>query len=85
MATARFANVLVAFTNLHNTLYKGEPKVLAAGINNIADNLYPDFPNIENLFGDPDFCECDYDHSVYSAPAYLSDILAFIEDRKSVV
>ena len=83
MATARFANALVAFTNMHNTLYKGEPKTLPAGSNNIADKLRPDFPNIENLFGDTDFCVCDYDKSVYSAPAYLSDILAFIDNRKA--
>jgi len=83
MATARFANALVAYTNMNSTFYKGEPKGIPAGSNDIADKLNEDFPNIKNLFGDPDFCECDYDSSVYSAPAYLSDILAFLDNRKA--
>lgn len=49
------------------------------------------FPNLEGLFGELDYCECDHCHSVLSPAAYLVDILKFLdpdpegEEWKSVI
>ena len=35
-------------------------------------------PNYSELFGSPDLCECEHCRSVYSAAAYLVDLLRFL-------
>jgi Tc toxin complex TcA C-terminal TcB-binding domain/Neuraminidase-like domain len=62
-----------------------------------AMNAFPDFgaaliqqlshelPNLDKLFGHTDFCECSECSSVYGAPAYLTDILHFLDKRTSLL
>lgn len=38
-------------------------------------------PNIENLFGNADFCTCSHCSSMYSPSAYFTDILNFIKTK----
>ena len=46
-------------------------------------NAVEDFPNLTNLFGRGDACACDQCRSVFSAAAYLADLLMFLEQRKA--
>ena len=61
---------------------------------NVLEQKYPDieeliqelktqFPNIKDLFGDTDYCECPHDSSVYSSAAYLADLLCFLDEREA--
>ena len=43
-----------------------------------------DFPNLQNLFGKADICECEHCRSVYSPAAYFADLLMFLQARDSV-
>lgn len=40
-------------------------------------------PNLQTLFGSLDYCECRDCRSVYSLAAYFTDVLVFLQDRKS--
>jgi hypothetical protein len=42
-------------------------------------------PSLETLFGHADFCDCQECSSVYGAPAYLTDILHFLNQRLSTL
>ena len=70
---------------------------LAGNLKSMSDashlNVFPDYtttisaamttevPDLDNLFGHADFCECDECRSVYGAAAYLTDILHYLENR----
>ena len=41
------------------------------------------FPNLDNLFGSSDACECEECRSVFGPAAYLADILMYLENRKA--
>lgn len=43
------------------------------------NNLLEHFPNMENLFGSLDFCQCQECRSVLGPAAYLVDILQFLD------
>jgi hypothetical protein len=40
-----------------------------------------DFPNLANLFGNADSCDCDECQSIFGAAAYLADLLHYLEGR----
>lgn len=42
------------------------------------------FPNLQNLFGQADICECEHCRSVYSPAAYFTDVLMFLDARDSL-
>jgi hypothetical protein len=42
-------------------------------------------PNLENLFGSLDLCDCEQCRTVLSPAAYLVDILAFLKHRASTI
>jgi hypothetical protein len=42
-------------------------------------------PNLKNLFGSLDLCDCEYCRTVLSPAAYLVDILAFLKYRRSTI
>jgi len=46
--------------------------------------LAASYPDLQTLFGQTDFCECEECRSVYGAASYLTDILHFLSDRISV-
>lgn len=46
-------------------------------------NIPQDYPNLQGLFGSVDYCDCAECQSVYSAAAYLVDILDFLRQRRS--
>jgi Tc toxin complex TcA C-terminal TcB-binding domain/Neuraminidase-like domain/Salmonella virulence plasmid 28.1kDa A protein len=69
---------------------------LAANLKSMGDasalTVFPDFspllaplsveiPNLESLFGNGDYCECDDCNAVYGAAAYLTDILHYLDKR----
>jgi hypothetical protein len=47
-------------------------------------NLIKNFPTMEGLFGELDFCECDHCRSVLSPAAYLVDLLSFVDPPDNV-
>ena len=84
MATARYANALIAFTNLNNAFNGNNPYALPQyDIQTYIENLQADIPNIAELFGNQDHCECDHDSSVYGPGAYLADLLLFLDEQKN--
>lgn len=73
---------------------------LATNLKSLSDasalNVFPDYtaaiqnlsvevPNMQTLFGNSDFCECNECNSVYGAAAYLADILHFLDERNSSI
>jgi len=42
-----------------------------------------DFPNLQQLFGSLDFCECEHCRSVLSPAAYLVDLLQFLDRNEN--
>lgn len=84
MATSRYANSLAALTNIKGDLMVGEPKAIVPTIDiDIIRSLEKDFPNLKDLFGSLDYCECTHCASVYSASAYLLDVLSFLNGINS--
>lgn len=84
MATSRYANSLAALTNIKGDLMVGEPKAIVPNIDiDIIKSLEKDFPNFKDLFGSLDYCECTHCASVYSASAYLLDVLSFLNSINS--
>jgi len=53
--------------------------------NTIVARATSDFPNLANLFGKADFCECEECRSVFGASAYFADLLQYLEARPSGV
>src|SRR5207249_2297413 len=49
------------------------------------DALTTVLPNLETLFGHTDFFKTTESQSVYGAPAYLTDILNFLQNRNSTL
>jgi hypothetical protein len=51
----------------------------------IATTLATEIPNVDTLFGHSSACDCSECRSVYGAPAYLTDILHFLDKRLSTL
>lgn len=51
----------------------------------LVQSLTTVLPNLETLFGHTDFFNTTESQSVYGAPAYLTDILHFLENRNSTL
>jgi len=52
---------------------------ISARIEEAKENLLKHYPNLENLLGSIDFCECEHCRSVLSPAAYFVDLLNFLE------
>ena len=50
----------------------------------LKDQIKQGIPDWETLFGQFDLCQCEHCRSVLSPAAYLVDILAWLEERKSI-
>lgn len=46
-------------------------------------SLLKDLPNLQTLFGSADMCDCQQCRSVYSAAAYMVDVLEYLDKRRS--
>jgi len=51
----------------------------------ITTRLATDLPDLDSLFGHGNYCECSECSSVYGAPAYLTDILHYLDKRHSTL
>lgn len=82
-AFQRAANTHAAVTTLVGELagVQNAGAVWALSNNSTALNS---FPNLQNLFGRGDICECEHCRSVYSPAAYFADVLMFLNARDSV-
>lgn len=82
-AFQRAANTHAAVTTLVGQLaaMQNANAVQALASNSTGLN---NFPNLQNLFGKADICECEHCRSVYSPAAYFADVLMFLNDRESV-
>ncbi len=84
MASGRFSNSLSAFANINQALNIGNAAMIPRDeVAAMVKDLQNEFPDIALLFGSTDYCECEHDESVYSAAAYLADILTFMRARKA--
>ncbi|MGN6395030.1 MAG: neuraminidase-like domain-containing protein [Mucilaginibacter sp.] len=83
-ASATHASALALTGNLKSmadaSAIKAFPNFKAA-----IERLSADIPNLDTLFTHADACECDECSSVYGAPAYLTDILHFLDQRHSAL
>ncbi|MDO3641762.1 neuraminidase-like domain-containing protein [Mucilaginibacter sp. L3T2-6] len=83
-ASATHASALALTGNLKSmadaSAIKAFPNFKAA-----IERLSADIPNLDTLFTHADACECDECNSVYGAPAYLTDILHFLDQRHSAL
>jgi len=74
--------IVYAFFGAAKQLSVAPPHAMAPPptvIQDAQDKLIHHFPTMEELFGSPDFCECDHCRSVLSPAAYLVDILKFTD------
>lgn len=78
----RAANTHAAALAIVGDLHSMETGHALFALNSGADAV-TDFPNLANLFGKADACECDHCRSVFSAAAYLADTLMYLEARKA--
>ncbi len=46
-------------------------------------SLLKELPNLQTLFGSADMCDCQQCRSVYSAAAYMVDVLEYLDKRRS--
>ncbi|MDR2009146.1 MAG: hypothetical protein LBQ22_01520 [Bacteroidales bacterium] len=84
LSTGRYALNLFAFSDIHNSFHQATPVSISPyERHKLADEFKDEIPDIEILFGDETMCECPYDSSVYSAAAYLADLLAFLKGRRT--
>ncbi|MDR1345225.1 MAG: hypothetical protein LBK03_00780, partial [Bacteroidales bacterium] len=77
-ASGKLAGNMNTYLYLRDTISRLSP--YAIGRPNIED-LKTKFPNLAELFDELDYCECEHDSSVYSAAAYLADLLNFLDGR----
>ena len=65
---------------IHEMAYAEAPELAysAADYKKVMQVMQSKFPNYTNLFGSPDICECEHCRSVYSAAAYMVDLLRFL-------
>jgi len=81
-AYQRSANTQAALVGLVGELRAADnaKNVFALAVDSVR---LTEFPNLENLFGRADVCECEQCRSVYSPAAYFADVLMFLEHRDS--
>jgi hypothetical protein len=87
MSSARFSSAFNAFVNINHSFSAGTPYAVARedvnSIDAVITELESEFPDIRDLFGSLDYCECEHDESFYSSAAYLADLLAFLDQRNT--
>ncbi len=57
--------------------------ILDQDVGGMSEEEANQFPNLENLFGSVDFCDCPHCRSLYSPAAYYTDILHFLEEKEA--
>lgn len=63
-----------AYTSFYQAIHDNTPFVIGGPSDAVKQN-----PNLTNLFGRMDFCDCDDCRSVYSPAAYFVDLLHFLD------
>lgn len=78
----RAANTHAAVLTVVSDLRSAETAndVMALRNSAVASNA---FPNLANLFGAADVCDCDHCRSIFSPSAYLADVFRFLDGRDS--
>lgn len=77
MSANTYAALATLVGDLHATNDAGNVGALSVQIDN--------FPNIANLFGNADMCECEECRSIFSPAAYFADVLMFLDNRDSLI
>ncbi|TAM93904.1 MAG: hypothetical protein EPN39_18955, partial [Chitinophagaceae bacterium] len=81
-AKQTYAQTLAVATNL-KSLSDASALNVFPDYKTAIQNLTVEVPNLQTLFGNGDFCQCNECNSVYGAAAYLADILHFLDERNS--
>ncbi len=84
-AEFQYAQVLTRLAEYRNELYHNHPKAIIPYTCTEEDQeqLLAGIPNLEFLFGSMDFCDCSHCRSVYGPPAYLADLLRFLDEKET--
>lgn len=79
------ATAVVLMGNLTSMSDASSLNVFPDFAQSISQTLSQELPSLETLFGHTDFFATDESRSVYGAPAYLTDILHFLDKRNSTL
>ncbi|HMH24879.1 MAG TPA: hypothetical protein VK563_24055, partial [Puia sp.] len=82
-ASATHAHTIALAGNLRSMAEASSLKAFPDFSKALTAQLSHEIPNLDTLFGHTDYCACDECNSVYGAPAYLTDILHFLDQRLS--
>ena len=87
-STASTAELLTAYSDIHNDFHIADFSVFKfdndAVKRKISEDTGIDLPTLNDLFGDAgSYCSCEHDSSVYSAAAYLGDLLYYLKNRNA--
>lgn len=83
-AEATHALSLAIAGDFHSISSGGSVNALPSmSVEMLTGSLLKEFPDLQTLFGSADMCECQQCRSVYSAAAYLVDILEYLDKRRS--
>lgn len=83
-AKQTYAQSLALATNL-KSLSDASALNVFPNYNEAIESLTVEVPDLQTLFGNGDFCQCNECNSVYGAAAYLTDILHFLDERNSSI
>jgi hypothetical protein len=79
------AQALALVGNLKSMTEAARLEVFPAYDTILKDSLTAEIPDLDQLFGHHDLCECSECESVYGAAAYLSDLLHFLANRVTAI
>lgn len=83
----QYMKIWARWLEFNNALNSGTPGAIGSRTYNKeeAQEVIGDIPNLENLFGSLDYCDCEHCQSLYGPAAYLVDMLRFLGEKESLV
>jgi peptidoglycan hydrolase-like protein with peptidoglycan-binding domain len=87
LAEYQYAQILQRIADYRFDLHRANPRAIVEYTYK-AEDLPPTWANdanLETLFGSLDFCTCPHCQSVYGPPAYLADVLRYLDSHDSEV
>ena len=88
LAEQQYAKVLQQIAEYRFELHRNDPCSIIKHtytLDELKKLLGDDIPNLETLFGTLDFCDCPHCQSVYGPPAYLADVLRYLDNHDSKI
>lgn len=85
LAESQYTQALHRLTDYHFDLHRADPKAIIQHTYTREEltQLAGAIPDLEALFGPVDACDCPHCASVFGPPAYLADLLRFLDAQPS--